>query len=92
MSSNNSQCSVYNALNNSLWGRFPLNVSRYKSLGIVKTTEELLGHIFCDDEDLEINDVLNSIKSNVVLFSYTEPGYKKLRQTNLMIANYATFN
>ena len=80
---------IYKILANALWGRLALNSAKYKTIGMIKDVRQLIAIIKGEGEH-ELVDIINSLKSDVILYSYTEKTPKKSKDTNLLVPSYVT--
>ena len=74
--SSKSSVTIWKILLNALWGRLAFNKARYKSLGIAHMLEELIA-LYKSEGKHKIENLVNSIKSEKVLYQYTEEKPKK---------------
>ena len=89
MKSNKSCATIWKIFLNGLWGRLALNRSRYKSLGIAKTTKELIA-LYKSQGSHKLENLVNSIKSEKVIYEYSEEKPKKNADCNVLVAAMVT--
>ena len=87
MAQNGAQKLIWKLYLNSIWGRFALNSTKYKELGLVSDMDQL-ADIINGDGPHQIEELVNDINSDTVLYTYTSNKIRKSRSTNLMTAAY----
>ena len=76
---------------NAVWGRGALNKNNYKTLGICRTTKELKA-LYNDEGPHILEDIVNDISSENILYTYTEKKPKRANDVNVLIASLVTAN
>ena len=80
---------VWKLILNSILGRRALNTVKYKSLGLLDSIEELVA-LYHSEGPHQIEDILNSIKSKKIIYSYSEDKVRRSNTSNTIIASYVT--
>ena len=80
---------VWKLILNSIWGRLALNTAKYKSLGILDSIEELVA-LYKSEGPHQIEDILNSITSDKIIYSYSEEKVRRSKDSNTILASYVT--
>ena len=74
---------------NALWGYLAMNSDKFKSIGLVKSSEELIALLEGRGKH-KIEYVLNSITSDTIMYTYSSEDKKRGVQSNLLISSYVT--
>ena len=74
---------------NALWGRLAMNTDKFKSIGIVSDTDELIGLLEGKGKH-KIEQIINSITSDTVMYLYSSDEKVKSRDSNILLSAYVT--
>ena len=80
---------VFKLILNSIWGRLALNTAKYKSLGLLESIEELIA-LYHSEGPHQIEDILNSITSDKIIYSYSEEKVRRSKDSNTILASMVT--
>ena len=87
--SDNSGVFPFKTAANALWGYLAMNSDKFKSIGLVSKNEELIALLEGRGKH-KIEQIINSIKSDTIMYTYSSEEKKQGVQSNLLISSYVT--